>query len=177
MAEALNDPLLCYWTPVTPTPFTVEDARAAIGPDDRCTQDPDPTFVAWAVASADDDRLLGKVSLSDIGSTGTLAYWAHPAARGRGLITEAVRLVVEHALHSRVPPLTELRAWVAETNVASRAVLERNGFRYLEVGDDHVMGDGSRAPGRVYHRTAQRASPGTPQAFGSAPPYRRSRRA
>lgn len=153
MTEALNDPVLCYWTPVSPTPFTEEDARAAIGPDDDSTKDPDPTFLAWAVASAGDDRLLGKVSLSDIDTTGTLAYWAHPAARGRGVMTEAVGLVVEYAFEIRAPALAELRAWVAASNHASQVVLKRNGFQYLEEGEDHVLGDGRRAPGHIYHRT------------------------
>ena len=47
-----------------------------------------------------DDRCLGSISLEGLGGyapRGEIGYWAHPDARGRGVITEAVRLVTAYA--------------------------------------------------------------------------------
>ena len=78
---------------------------------------------------------------------GEIGYWAHPQARGRGVISEAVRLAVRHAF----VPLADgglgrrrLRLNVADGNLPSRAGGAARGF--VEVGRDRLaerLGDGS----------------------------------
>ena len=71
----------------------------------------DPELVArgaalrWAVADPDDDRCLG--TIGDRGSPAyarraEIGYWSHPDARGRGLVTEATRLVTDYAERTRL---------------------------------------------------------------------------
>jgi RimJ/RimL family protein N-acetyltransferase len=52
------------------------------------------TGVVWCVADPDDGRCLGSIGLEGLGTyapRGEIGYWAHPDARGRGLITAAVK--------------------------------------------------------------------------------------
>jgi RimJ/RimL family protein N-acetyltransferase len=82
------------------------------------------------------DELLGALSLFDLrlGESAEIGYWAHPAARGRGVMTAAVRLAVRHAF---VPAedgglgLHRLTVLHADGNVGSQRVIERNGFTYV----------------------------------------------
>jgi RimJ/RimL family protein N-acetyltransferase len=80
------------------------------------------------IADGNDDRYLGAVVLIARGSeTGELAYIVSPEARGRGLATQAVRLVSEWAFASL--GLERLQLRVAPGNTASHAVARRAGFR------------------------------------------------
>ena len=65
-------------------------------------------------------------------TTGEVGYWAHPAVRGRGLMSEAVRLVTDHAFRPTAEGGLGLRRLVlkaAAGNGASQHVAEANGFR------------------------------------------------
>ena len=60
-----------------------------------------------------------------------VGYWVHPRARGRGVATEAVRLMVAHAFAPAAEDGLGLRRLVlahATGNEPSRAVALRNGF-------------------------------------------------
>ena len=84
--------------------------------------------------------LLGISGGRDVAEVG---YWVHPAARGRGVATEAVRLLVRHALVPIEDGGLGLRRVVlsaATGNTASQRVAEKNGF---------VQGGVRRAAGRL----------------------------
>lgn len=76
-----------------------------------------------------------------------MGYWALPQARGRGAVTEGVRLAVRHAfLPSEEGGLGRHRTVLiaADGNAASQAVAERIGFS--RNGIEHqaeTLGDGS----------------------------------
>lgn len=107
---------------------------------------------AFAVLSCDPggpERLVGRVALSNIvrgaWQNATVGYWIGEDACGRGHATAAVRLIVgfafQHAGLHRIQPA------IMPRNVASRRVVEKNGFRhegralaYLQIGgvwEDH----------------------------------------
>jgi RimJ/RimL family protein N-acetyltransferase len=148
IVEACSDPLTRFWLSRLPVPYTADDARAHlehIGEEAAGGQS-----LTWAVADPDDDRLLGEVALFglvEFGRSAEIGYWTHPAERGRGVMTAAVRLAARHGL---LPPdvgglgRSRLVLRAAEANLPSRQVAVRAGF--VETGRDRkaeVLGDGS----------------------------------
>ena len=130
--EACSDERTAYWLGGLPVPYSRTDAEAYVRsrPEDMATG----TAVHWAIADPASDALLGSISIMDItGQAGPeVGYWAHPDARGRGVMTEAVRLAARHAFIDEVDGglgLTKLRLVSAVDNTASRRVAEANGFR------------------------------------------------
>ena len=103
-------------------------------------------------AIADDGLLVGGISIiqkTDISRcTAELGYWIGEPFWGRGVASEAVRLLIPLAFE-REPGLHRIFAEVFSDNKASQRVLEKNGF-YLEafrknavikngmIGDDTV---------------------------------------
>ena len=65
-----------------------------------------------------------------------IGYWAHPDARGRGVMTEAARMAVRHAV---IPVadgglgLSRVTLRAATGNTASRAVAEGAGMTHVGV--------------------------------------------
>jgi RimJ/RimL family protein N-acetyltransferase len=89
--------------------------------------------VTWCLADPVDDQCLGSISLDGLNTyarRGEIGYWAHPDARGRGVVTEAVRLVTRHARETGLARSLIIRC--ARGNTASRRVAERAG--YTKVG-------------------------------------------
>ncbi|WP_340538889.1 GNAT family N-acetyltransferase [Nocardioides sp. GXZ039] len=106
----------------------------------------------WCVADAETDLALGNVALFDFDDqprgeqTAELGYWAHPAARGRGVMTTALRLVVRHAFDPDGLALRRLYVLTPLDSLASRRLVERIGF--VQVGAERasspVLGGGWR---------------------------------
>lgn len=129
--EACADERTQHWLPGMPEPYTLADAEAFI--ESRAEQLAGGTGLSWVVADPATDALLGQVSVFDLepGRQAEVGYWTHPKARGRGVMTAACALAVRHAF---VPEedgglgLRRLAVTAAETNTASRRVIEANGF-------------------------------------------------
>lgn len=113
--------------------FTADD------PDDRSA------FDAWIARQRDDAGVLCLVVTENGGFAGSIAaftldgdrevsYWLARHAWGRGIATEALRLLVSRE------PERPLFARVAAHNAASIAVLEKNGF--TEVSRDTAFAPG-----------------------------------
>ncbi|MCW0212713.1 MAG: GNAT family N-acetyltransferase [Pseudonocardia sp.] len=137
IVEACTDRRSRRWLPTLPHPYTADEARRFLR---TCRLDEAlGRRVSWAVADPADDRLLANVTIFDLGhrgdpTGGEIGYWAHPDARGRGIVGEAVQLLLDHAFtpvpdgglgRERVQIVT---AW---SNAASRHVAERAGFTFL----------------------------------------------
>jgi RimJ/RimL family protein N-acetyltransferase len=125
-----NDPLTAHWIFRMPAPytdvhadhfFTLRDLDMAAG-----------TAVHWVMADPDTDAFLGTISVLRIERpSGEIGYWAHPDARGRGVVTEAVRLASRHAfvdLEDGGLGLRRVFLRAAVDNTASCGVAERAGF-------------------------------------------------
>jgi ribosomal-protein-alanine N-acetyltransferase len=124
IVEACTDPRSRYWLTGLPDPYTGDTARrftTACRLAESLGQK-----VTWAVADRSDDRLLANVGLFGLDAplnptAGEIGYWAHPDARGRGVVSEAVGLAVAHAFRTRAD----------------------GGLRQDGVQGDGVLGDGA----------------------------------
>lgn len=87
---------------------------------------------AYRFAVLREGRLIGQTDVDDIaGRFGELGYWFEPAALGDGVATEAAGAAVRFALQTL--GLEVIRAGHAAENPASGRVLEKLGFREVEV--------------------------------------------
>ena len=141
--EGSADPESQRWLGHLPAPYTLDDARAYI--EMRRELAATGKCVTWAVADPVDDRLLGTILWFNWTPEVEceIGYWTHPDARGRGLMTSALRQVTSHVFDTL--QVRRVTAFAAAGNAASRRVIERAGFRLYGierygawVRDDHV---------------------------------------
>ncbi len=151
VAQACRDERSRHWLPLLPDPYTADDAAAYLA---RCrAQAAAGTGLFLAVADPADERCLGSIALMGLGgmdpTSAEVGYWTHPDARGRGVMTEAVALIIRHAFAPRDCGglgLRRLDLLAAEPNRASRQVATRNGFVQTGVRRQaERVGDGSYA--------------------------------
>jgi len=149
IVEAGTDERTRRWLASLPSPYTLQDAHSFIA---GCSENArSGASLHWCVADPVSDQCVGSISVmamrDALGTTGEVGYWTHPDARGRGVMSEAVRLVVRHAFVSREDGglgRRRLRLNAADGNPASQHIAVTNGF--VEVGRDRraePLGDGS----------------------------------
>ena len=133
MHEGATDPVTAYWLGRIPDPYT--RAMAADFLLHRSDGMAAGTDLHWMLADPDSDALLGTVSLMHLAEgMAEVGYWAHPEARARGVMTEAVRMACRHAFIDESDGglgLHRVYATIAVDNVASRHVVERAGFTLI----------------------------------------------
>jgi RimJ/RimL family protein N-acetyltransferase len=145
VVEGCSDPRTQHWLAFLPRPYAEADARdwlvrvaerASVG-----------QGVWWAVVDPADGRFLASVSVPRLGhGEGEIGYWTHPAARGQGVMSAAVGMVVRHAfapIGAGGMGLRRLTLHAASGNVASQQVARVNGFReYGRERSAELLGDG-----------------------------------
>ncbi|MDP2773068.1 MAG: GNAT family N-acetyltransferase, partial [Nocardioides sp.] len=131
IAEACSEQRTQHWLGQLPSPYTLDDALAYV--ESRTEQLANGTGVTWAVTAPDDDVLLATIGWFDWTPEVQceIGYWTHPDARGRGLMTRAMRVVTDHVLDDL--GVRRATAYAAVDNTASRRVIEANGFRQFGV--------------------------------------------
>lgn len=129
VAEACSDDRTQHWLGQLPSPYTEADALGYI--ESRTEPAARGTAATWAVSDSD-DALLAAVTLfaidEEVNRVAEIGYWAHPDARGRGVVTRAVEQVATWAFAEL--DLRRLRIVSAVGNAASRHVAEVCGFRH-----------------------------------------------
>jgi RimJ/RimL family protein N-acetyltransferase len=99
-------------------------------------------FCVWAVVEKASGKLVGTCGLGYFDGRPELGlgYWFDPEYWGRGYATEAARACVEYAFHKLNVP--ELASMTHSQNKASQRVLEKAGFRCVEMitEDDGTVG-------------------------------------
>jgi RimJ/RimL family protein N-acetyltransferase len=146
VAAICADPEISRWT-LVPANYTVDDARDFIRHSvEHWKHD---VSAAFCVAPADDeDTVIGAIGVMvrppDIGHVG---YWVAASARGRGVATEALRLISRWALDAGFPRL-ELQ--VIPGNEVSGRVAERVGYREEGLLRASILQHGVRKDGRLY---------------------------
>lgn len=128
LARITDDPLVTRNLLKTATPFTVADARELI------LRGRKKKSLVWAI---DNGQLIGLIGLA-----GEFGYWLGRHAGGKGVASEAARLVVNHAFERR--DVAALHANPIADNKASRHLLEKLGFK--QEGADRAF---CRARGKV----------------------------
>lgn len=89
----------------------------------------------------EDSVLLGAITLDNIqrgpSQCGTLGYWTGQPYARQGCMLEAVEAVVHHAFTSL--DLSRVQAGCLPENTASRALLEKAGFKYEGVAQSYLQ--------------------------------------
>jgi RimJ/RimL family protein N-acetyltransferase len=147
--EATTDSESMTWLGSIPLPRTPEVFKAMYR--DRLLAASLGSALRWSVADSDDDRYLGTLNLFGLDgldyNSGEVGYHVHPDARGRGVMTAALRLVLEHAFTAERDGglgLQRVSLGAAATNPASKGVARSCGF--TETGLDrrcYNLPDGS----------------------------------
>lgn len=131
VVEACADPRTQHWLVSLPRRYRRDQALAYL--EQVRELGAAAAGFTWCVADAADDRCLGSVSLEGFGGysrRAEIGYWSHPASRGRGATTEAVRLVTGYVESRKLVDSLLIR--VAAGNAASGQVARAAGYR--EVG-------------------------------------------
>lgn len=127
----IHDPDVIRWIgPQLPT------AADVLAQDENYSRHGSPTL---AICEPD-GTFIGKIWLSVIDtdrSTASIGYWLLPAARGRGLATNAVGLLSKWAVDEF--GISNLRISTAPGNERSQRVAERSGFRLESSTADEVV--------------------------------------
>lgn len=138
LVAACNDDEIQRWLPMIPSPYTEDDARAFVG-----GKVPDAGRHQFAVTES--GRVVGAIGLDVTESIrqGTIGYWCAREARGRGLMTRALRLLSEHAFEDI--GLERLQLFTDPDNHASQRVAEKVGYQREGVVRSHLpQRDGTR---------------------------------
>ncbi len=125
--EACADPEIPRWTRV-PEGYDMEKAREFAAR--AREQAEEAKGLALVVADAGDDELLGSCGVIEMVADEQrceIGYWLAPWARGRGVMTRAVRLLCRW-LQDELG-MERIAAGAEPGNGRSQAVLERAGFR------------------------------------------------
>ncbi|WOI53682.1 GNAT family protein [Parvularcula sp. LCG005] len=106
---------------------------------------------AFHIVATEDDRFLGVLRIAPIhygaAQSGTLGYWVERESWGQGIATQSVAAAVSFVFKQL--QLARLDAHCLPDNIASRRVLEKNGFQeegtlrsFLEINKvrkDHIL--------------------------------------
>jgi len=118
-----GDQEISLWLDQIPQPYTLADARAYIAGTTGNARES-----RFGVTDATSGRVLGSIgsTWNETGDVAEIGYWLRADARGSGVATRALRLLVPWALAEGAQRV-QLRADVE--NTASRRVAEKVGFR------------------------------------------------
>ncbi len=141
---AFADPTVQRFSWPRTTPYTEEDARSFFAEQEQARLRGEELSFAL-VEPFDDATVLGGGSLYDVDleqGRAAVGYWLASQARGRGVVTHAVRLVARWALAGLGVARLELTC--GPDNHASQRVAERCGFTREGVLRSHTPFKGAR---------------------------------
>lgn len=136
--EACSDPEILRWIPL-PEPYTRESAEFFVRsyvPHGLASG----RFAVWAIRESETSPLIGVVEVrrDDAAGAASLGCWLTPAARRRGVMTEALTAVCAHALNPEGLGFERLHWEYIPGNDASRRLAEAVGFDFAGVEPHEV---------------------------------------
>ena len=86
----------------------------------------------FSIDSKVEQRFVGRVSIRETSDTSlwNIGFWTHPDVQNRGIMTEAVSLIIKFGFEQLKAAMIE--AEYATWNKASEKVLLNNGFEFVE---------------------------------------------
>jgi RimJ/RimL family protein N-acetyltransferase len=128
LVTACQDLDIPRFIPFVPVPYGEDEARAFLEMTGRQWD----ALEERTFAVCEDHLFIGTVSIG-LHEGGVVGYWLTPAARGHGLMTEAVAAAVRWVREAH--GVRSLTLWTHPDNLASQAVAERVGFVRVGVGE------------------------------------------
>ena len=128
---ACQDPEIQHWIPLIPRPYEREDARAFVA--DELGLGPHQFAIVV------DGRLAGSIGMrvDEESATGHVGYWCAAEARGRGVVTRALRRLCAFGFDEL--GLARLELIADPDNAASQRVAEKAGFQREAVLRSHLL--------------------------------------
>jgi RimJ/RimL family protein N-acetyltransferase len=148
LIAACRDPEVPRWTRV---PDGYDETHAAEWSVRAARLQEAGEAVPLAIADAETDEFLGSIGIQEIDREEgrcDIGYFLAPDARGRGLMTSAVRLMTRWAFENL--PVDRVQIKVQPENGRSRAVAERAGYTFEGVLRSHTVIKGRRQDMAMY---------------------------
>ncbi|MDJ0959834.1 MAG: GNAT family N-acetyltransferase [Acidimicrobiia bacterium] len=148
LTREIQDADVVRWLNIT-LPYTTDDARLFIAAADERWQERGGAH--FAITSPATGAFLGYLGALDAErrmSVVEIVYWVAAPARGNGVATAALKLVLPWIQEEIAPERIELG--MVAGNDASARVAERNGFVLREIVPDAATLDGGAADERIY---------------------------
>jgi RimJ/RimL family protein N-acetyltransferase len=123
IVSACSDPEIPRFVPFVPEPYDEEAGRKWLTAVERAWAESDER--TFAITERESEALLGAVTVR-LHEAGTVGYWLDQQARGKGVMTEAVKAVVQWARSEY--GIKRLLLTTHPDNHASQRVAERAGF-------------------------------------------------
>lgn len=136
--ERVNDSEVVRWTTRIPHPYPEDGAREFIKK--SLEQWEQGSAYVYAITLCGSDELAGVISLGNVflkHGCAELGFWLGKSYWGRGLMTDAARLILQVAFDDL--GLYRVYASAFEANIASRKVLEKVGFQLEGVMREAVV--------------------------------------
>jgi RimJ/RimL family protein N-acetyltransferase len=146
--EACRDPAVIRWTRV-PEDYDERAAEEWVSESNRQRERGDGMHLV--IADASSDAFLGSIGIHRINRDEgrcDIGYFLAPWARGRGVMTAAVRLLSTWIFETL--PIDRIEITIEPANAASRAVAERAGYAFEGVLRSHTVIKGSRRDMAMY---------------------------
>lgn len=124
IVTGLNDWTIAQWLSRTPFPYQAPDAAAFLA--ESAAAHANGRF---AIADRATDALLGAIGVENGTDDRELGYWLGRDHWGRGLMSEAVAAIIDHAFGAL--GVRRLFATTDPDNAASQRVLLKAGFRAI----------------------------------------------
>jgi RimJ/RimL family protein N-acetyltransferase len=148
LIAACQDPEVPRWTRV---PDHYDETNAAEWSVRAARLQESGEALPLAIADAETDRFLGSIAVQEIDRDEArcdLGYFLAPEARGRGVMTSAVRLVTRWAFENLRVERVQIK--IQPQNARSRAVAERAGYTFEGVLRSHTVIKGRRFDMAMY---------------------------
>ncbi len=120
---ACQDPEIPRFIPFVPLPYSQHDGETWLAEVERNWESADE--LTFAIVDQKSDRFLGAVAIR-FREGGSLGYWLSREARGKGIMTAAVKALVDWARTNH--GIQRLYITAHPENVASQRVAEKAGF-------------------------------------------------